>query len=492
MGARLIICSCMLLFVAFGWAQPASFYKVFSGNGYDRAEGLTQLPDSSYLITGASSSFEDAPSQAFLLNIDKEGNYLWSKAYGGSEFDEGKRVFSIENYGHFIVGTSSSGDSHDFDAYAVFTNATGDQQWEKFYNYGRWERVHNAMMLEDSSIVVIGETDSTDNGATDFYMFRIDHEGEVLWTKKWGTAGDDFLKGITMMNDTTFAICGSKYVEDSLVNKSYIASFHIDGTKNWDSTYCSNGWAELNDIHYNNSFLRAVGQSRRPGRTQWDYHRMEVSADAITLLEENANYTVEGSLRYACFTEYTASTDGKLFLIRQMEDPGFPTYPDGEDDICSLYSSDFLWQNHDMGYSNGGQDQVNQIIPTKDGYAAFVGYHSYYCCGGSSLFIVKIGDESYYPDNVTNPVIYDMVSVDEMSELQGVSAFPNPFSDELHLTFDTAGEVTVIVLDELGREVMRSSTTTQELTLPTTELPKGYYVVRVIAEQGTATLEVVK
>ena len=46
-----VVCSCT------AFSQSSSFYKVFSGNGYDAAQGLTQLPDSSYLLTGSSSSF---------------------------------------------------------------------------------------------------------------------------------------------------------------------------------------------------------------------------------------------------------------------------------------------------------------------------------------------------------------------------------------------------------------------------------------------------
>ena len=90
--------------------QPG-FYKVYSGTGYDRGEGVAQLPDSGYVVTGTSSSFDEAPSQAFLLRIDKLGNYVWSQAYGGPEFEEGKRVLPVPGHGYYVVGTSSSGAS---------------------------------------------------------------------------------------------------------------------------------------------------------------------------------------------------------------------------------------------------------------------------------------------------------------------------------------------------------------------------------------------
>ena len=57
----------LLLFCTLEGKAQISFYHVFGGTGYDRGEGIAQLPDSSYIVTGASSSFENAPSQAFLL-----------------------------------------------------------------------------------------------------------------------------------------------------------------------------------------------------------------------------------------------------------------------------------------------------------------------------------------------------------------------------------------------------------------------------------------
>lgn len=490
MESRLISIALFVLLSVVGFAQPTSFYKVFSGNGYDEAQGLTQLVDSSFLITGSSSSFENAPNQAFLLNIDKQGNYLWSKDYGGEEFDEGKRVFSVDNFGHYVIGTSTSGSSHDFDGYLFFTNPAGDLQWEKWFDYGSWEKVRGAVMLPDTSIVAIAQTDSTNSGDNDFYMLRLDKTGEVIWSKKWGSSGDDFLNGISIITDSTFAICGTKYVSDSLINKAYVGYFKYDGTEIWDSTYCSNGWGELNDIHYYNNVLRGIGQYRFPGDQYWKYYHVD--------LDLNGNQTYEsyfasstGGGRYVHFTQYTASGD-KLFVIRMVDDPGFPTYADGEDNICSRYTSTFNWDANDRAYSNVGQDNVNQIIPTMDGYAAFVGSHQYYCCGGGSLFIVKIGDDVNYPNNVTNPVIYDMVSVKENEQELNVSVYPNPFDNKITIVLPESELVDITIVNQLGQRIDFYSNLGGTVELPTEGYSQGFYLIRINGTNGSAVLRMVK
>ena len=98
-GALLVV-GLFLSVASFG---QISFYKVYSGNGYDKGEGIAQLPDSGFLVTGSSSSFGDAPSQVFLMRLDSMGAFQWSKAYGGIEFEEGKlsledlRTYAVEN-----------------------------------------------------------------------------------------------------------------------------------------------------------------------------------------------------------------------------------------------------------------------------------------------------------------------------------------------------------------------------------------------------------
>src|SRR5690554_6660330 len=86
----------VLIFVipVFGSAQ-ISFYKKFTSGPFDQGNGLTQLPDSSYAITGSSGEFDENSGQAFLMLLDSMGNHLWTKDYGGSGDDIGVRVIHL-------------------------------------------------------------------------------------------------------------------------------------------------------------------------------------------------------------------------------------------------------------------------------------------------------------------------------------------------------------------------------------------------------------
>ena len=78
---RLLI---VLLFISSLSIAQSSFYRLYSGAGYDKGEDVVQLQDSSYVIVGSSSSWGDNQA-AFMLHVDSLGNYLWSNNYGGPE-----------------------------------------------------------------------------------------------------------------------------------------------------------------------------------------------------------------------------------------------------------------------------------------------------------------------------------------------------------------------------------------------------------------------
>lgn len=450
-----------------------AFYRVFGGKGYDKAEGVAQLPDSSYIVTGSSSSFEDAPSQAFLLKLNKQGFHVWSKEYGGAEFEEGRRVLFVPNYGYYIVGTSSSNGTGGFDGYVVFTDLAGNQQWEKWYDNGAWERFHDAILLPDTSIVMLGETNANQEQVEDQYSMRIDKDGNVIWDQQSGGVGIDYLNKAVLVTDTTFAVVGTGYLADSLKSKGYIGYFHIDGSLLWDTLVGSNGEYILNDVQFVFNELKCVGQGLKVGKTDVDsYHIFLTPAGSYILTDDFYNPNPN---RYVGFVNYTAPPGNKYFVVTQGNDPQY-SYPGGEDFVVSRFAAAFFWDGYGAGYNALGQDQCNHIIQTNDGYAVLVGYHSDpgFSTGGTSLFIVKLGNDNAFPP-VGTPSVFSILKVEDLENNRDISIYPNPFTELIQI--DTKSNLEYIeVLDLTGKQVYTSSTSVS--SIETSSWEKGTYIMR--------------
>ena len=165
----------------FTFAQFITFNNIYTNNGYDYGKGICQLPDSSYALTGGSSSFNEGPSDAFLALIDSNGIYKWSKSYGGTETDWGMRVNHVPNYGYYISGVTNSFGAGGYDFMLVKTDENGTQEWMKTFGGLQWENLHDAIMLADTGMLLVGETKSQGHGAEDLFIVRTDKNGNTLW-----------------------------------------------------------------------------------------------------------------------------------------------------------------------------------------------------------------------------------------------------------------------------------------------------------------------
>ena len=248
---------CLLL--TFQSQGQIAFYKIFSDQGADRGQGIVQLPDSSYVITGSSSSFYTGSSQAFLLKLDSTGNQLWSKDYGGSESESGRRVLYAGGSGFYVSGLTNSIGNGGFDFYLAKTDESGTLEWEKAYGGSGWERVNDAILAQDTGVVMIGTTTSTIDGNDDIFIVRTNSLGDTLWTKTLGGNGDDIGSSIKKYTDSTFIIGGTIYNSDSMMTKGYMAHIQDNGAILWEAQYGLNGNYTINDVCVRPTNIVAVG-----------------------------------------------------------------------------------------------------------------------------------------------------------------------------------------------------------------------------------------
>jgi hypothetical protein len=86
---------------------------------------------------------------------------------------------------------------------------------------------------------------------------------------------------------------------------------------------------------------------------------------------------------------------------------------------------------------------------------------------------------------VTSPIWYKMkgtIGVQEYHSGQGFVLFPNPATSEINLSTGLNTSYTVDILDISGRKVFSEVFTQSDVRIPTNKLAKGFYTVRITAE----------
>lgn len=454
-----------------------SFYKQFSNNGYDYGQGITQTEDSSYLVTGWSSSFVEGASEAFLLKVDSLGEFKWSRHYGGSESDGGRRVMYIQNHGIYIAGYTNSFGNGAYDFYLVKTDTDGNQLWDMTYGTSGWERVLDAALTRDSGVIMIGETTNTSDGLTDIYMVRTDKDGNEVWSQQLGGVGEDQVMAIEPFDDYTYIVGGKTYVEDSALCKALLFKLHEDGTILWSDTVGANGYYQFNalSIVESNGDIAAVGMNIFPSGDTAIFESKSNSAGTFYFL----NQALLAGIDY--YTGLASFGTGDRFVAMQNYDN---EYAYGGLDLTVSQNYSYLgWENTIGGVNYAGDEIGGELIPTSDHGAIIVGYNTPTEIGGSNVFLLKLYPNSAFIGSNDSFTAEPLVGISNLSKDELLTVYPNPASGMVHFALEPGKTYTVNVVDQMGRANL-STTFMQMCELDLSSLRSGTYLIHVQDEEG--------
>jgi len=180
--------------------------------GDNEGNDLEQTTDSGYIITGQTAGFRNA-NDVYLIKTNSIGDTLWTKIYGGADYnDVGKIVHQTSDGGYIICGSTGIFNFGGSDLLMIKTDSVGDTLWAKHYGtytsgYGpNWERAYSMKQTSDGGYIVIGRLNNPyplqiADGA---YLVKTDSAGNVIWSKDYGTiigSGGDEAQAIQQTAD---------------------------------------------------------------------------------------------------------------------------------------------------------------------------------------------------------------------------------------------------------------------------------------------------
>ena len=476
-----ILISFIILCVSLLSYGQNSFFKLYSGSGYDRGEGIVQLEDSSYVITGSSSSWSES-SQAFLLKIDAEGNYLWSQSYGGPESEAGKRVLYNADLGYYITGFSNSFGVGDFDAYLVKTDLNGNKLWEKTYGKpSNWERINDAIWTKDSTILMVGEVQATNGEASDILIIHADKNGDTLWTKTFGSIGEDRANSIISVQDSLFIIGGEMFIPDSNLVKGFILKMNAQGNIIWENTVSDlAGKYGVSDLSLGLNKIYVIG-FRELNPEKFDEYAGIFDLDS-NLIYQNTNENLDPIVS-TYFSEVSfLSSQNKIVIAYGKINSGFEEQ-DYNIFVANFDGIVFYWLNQYHGIINEGLDEAGQLLVTNDGAYVLVGTNSSTGLfantsnGGSHIYVMKVGANNDFPITFNVNTLNQLVEIESLANTIQAKISPNPFNEELTISLSSEIPIQGIIYNALLEEVLKFDVF-GETTIQTDNLSPGAYFVK--------------
>ncbi|MEO0251418.1 MAG: hypothetical protein ABIM44_04155 [candidate division WOR-3 bacterium] len=99
--------------------------RKYGGNGIDIAYSICPAKEGGYLVAGYTESYRAGGRDVYLLKIDENGNKVWEKTYGGSDWEEAYSICSASGGGYVIAGYTRSYGAGEHDVYLLKIDENG-------------------------------------------------------------------------------------------------------------------------------------------------------------------------------------------------------------------------------------------------------------------------------------------------------------------------------------------------------------------------------
>jgi len=206
--------------------------KRFGGSGYDYLYDIVATSDGGYVLGGYSESGVSGDKSEssrggydyWVVKIDGSGNKLWDKRFGGSGDDYFYALVATADGGYVLGGVSSSGSDGDksepsqgqYDFWLVKINGDGNKVWDKRFGGINYDAMQALVATPDggylaggySLSVAGGDKSEAQQGPLDFWVVKIDGGGNKIWDKRFGGTSLNNLLALAVTPDGGYLLGG--------------------------------------------------------------------------------------------------------------------------------------------------------------------------------------------------------------------------------------------------------------------------------------------
>lgn len=475
MQSRFFTYLMLLLFPAAGFSQGAFQKYLVQAGTESYGMSVVQAPDSTYVVCGASNQ-SGFYTDAILTKLDTIGNIIWAKRYGGEFIDWSKEVVNTKDGGFALAGYTNSFGNGGYDFYLIKTDANGNKQWDKTYGGTDWDLAHGLIQLPDSGYVLAGETYSYGNGNKDAYLVRTDKNGDTLWTRTYGEAGDEVFYSIAYIGNGSIVAAGKAKNASTQETDGFMVRVDTSGNTIWQEYFGSAQEDDIRGIKQNaDGNIVSMGSTNAGG--DYKLHMLVVDTNTRALL---VNHTDGGNLDDFGF-DVAQNSNRDYYLAGTTQSYG--NYgADGKNDLVFYQFSEgisFLASATEAQGVIGVSEEVHSIKACFDDGLVAAG--TSVVNGNSVIYVIRYRNLLQTVTPPTNANFVTTAIPERAEEKILVDVYPNPFHQELF--YKSNQPITHIhVYDITGKRVAVFYTKSPASVINLSDIPAGMYIFEAFTE----------
>ncbi len=491
MKLKSIICW-SAIFMIFATAQDLeaqSFWtRTYGGASGDNASSVIQTSDAGFLIAGTTNSFGAGSNDIWLVKLDSHGDTLWTHTYGGTDADRASSVIQTSDNGFLIVGDTRSFGAGNRDFWVVKTNSKGDTLWTHTYGGMEYDVARSAVEISGEGYILAGETTSFGVGFFDIYLVKINYFGDTLWTHTYGGSGEERASSIISTSDECLLVGG--YTTHVFLGDSdfWLIKMNSQGDTLWTRSYggTKDEYA-ISIIPTSDEGFLAAGYTQTLGFSNLDFWLVKTDSQGDTLWT-----STYGGPRMEIARSVIQTSDEGFLIVGETDSfspaPGY--FPDPW--LVKINAQgDTLWT---QTYGGRRSDKAYSVVQTFDQGFVFAGYTTSYGAGSTDYWVVKTDyqgntDQTLLPLRDAPPqIIYHHMDI-----------YPNPLNNScvVKYTIPEVEVVSITVYDVRGVIVWASDFPLQQVGSHAyvwnaklhdgSDLPSGVYIFRISTPSWQST-----
>jgi len=370
------------------------FMRTFGTDFYDYGYGIDETFDGGVIICGSKEYRSDRTKDAVIIKTDEDGFGEWEKHFGGAGNEEFYSVKQCMNGGFIAAGYSSSYGGGN-DVYVVKVDHYGNFEWDQIYGGSNIDKAYEIIETMNGDFVLVGFTNSPgiSNGNHDFWLQKIDNQGNTIWRKGIGELNHEMGYDVVELDDGSLLVVGSKDYYDEAGKDIYLIKTDSLGNMIWEKTFGSSGaYDEIGySIHpaYPSGYLICAATNSR-GNGWFDPQVIKIDYDGNMQWSAIYNGSSHGHTRWSS----TPTFDGGAVII------GTTTYfqnePGSDEDIMIIKIDQNGQQLWDRAFEGGESDWGWAIKETCINELIIVGSTRSYGRGLTDIIIMKTNEFGLY------------------------------------------------------------------------------------------------
>lgn len=471
----LLISSLILL-----WSEAYSqimFQRVYGGDSYDTGCEVIQTSDDGYLIAGTTGSFGFESGQVMIIKTDLDGYEEWRK-YIEAPLAQQARSMQESIDGGFIIGGFSQSMENSYQMFAAKVTSVGDTVWTDNYGGSEWDFCNQVATLNDGGAALFGTTYSYGNGEGDFYLIRIDADGDTLWTRSYGGFGMESGEAIAVASDGGFYLAGNTESFGAGGSDMYVVRTDANGDTLWTRT-----WGGLED-----DFCYAVSATPNDGYVLagGTFNNTPDKSDFVIVMEDGlqqwVKYETKPGDNYLTDVIIEQGTNNVTVTGYATGGGDFG----GEDARILRYGFDGVWNGVAKFHGSEANERTYDIKRTSDNGYVMVGYSTGFLDRFDDVYLIKTNDQGL----TVNPEL-GVNEIEIAGEIFEVSVAPNPVSDDgTRLLIPNYEQLKLMIDDNLflrvynsvGQLVKQEAVTSGSQQLGELNFPSGVYHYQLTSE----------